>query len=59
MKEPRVALNLSLPLSMYQWLAQAADKSERTVGQEAKARLVEIFLRENDERRKHTRPTPG
>jgi hypothetical protein len=59
MKEPRINVAVNVPLSMYQWLAQAADKSERTVGQEAKARLMEIFLRENDERRKHNRPTTG
>lgn len=59
MKEPRVSLNLNLPLSMYQWLGQAADKNERTTSQEARARLMEIFLRETDERRKHIRPTTG
>jgi hypothetical protein len=58
MREPKVSLNLNLPLSIYQWLGQAADKNERTASQEAKARLMEIFLRENDERRKH-RPTTG
>ncbi len=56
MRDPKISLALNIPLSMYQWLAQAADKNERTVGQEAKARLMEIFLRENDERRKHNRP---
>ena len=57
MKEPRVSLNINVPLSMYQWLALAADKNERTIGQEAKARLLEIFLRETDERRKRSGST--
>jgi len=56
MKDPKISLNISIPFSMYQWLAQAADRNERSVGQEAKARLMELFLRESDERRKHVRP---
>ena len=55
MKEPRISVSLNIPLSIYQWLAQAADKNDRTVSQEAKSRLMELFLREHDERRKHVR----
>jgi hypothetical protein len=57
MKDPKVNISLNIPLSMYQWLDQAAEKNQRTIGQEAKARLMEIFLREADDRRKHSRTT--
>ena len=57
MRDPKISININVPYSMYQWLALAADKNERTIGQEAKARLLEIFLRETDERRKRSGST--
>ena len=59
MKEPRVNVAMTLPLSVYQWLAAAAEKNERPIGQQAKALLIEIMLREHDERRKRDGRTAG